>query len=815
MADKKNKGLDTSWLPDELKIFSEMETLAHIGWCMADHDDQMLYFSDYLTKVFRRDTNFYPFPEFIAQMHPEYSYRLDDGVARWAFGEVYDQVYPVLIGSEYVWFHAKFSIPHTDSRGHSISYGTLQILESRDYEQYTNEVYKVQLSDLLQSQKYVSDLLLKLLQESNIDKIIQDILYNIIEKFDADRAYIFSFDYAKQTHSCVYEVNKDGISAEIDELQDIPIEETKWWCTQMIEDKTVIIEDLETIRDEHPVEYQTLHAQDINSLMVVPLTSSNGVWGYIGVDIVGKKRTWYSSEQEWFQTVSNYISVCLELHRALSAAQRSGETMRGVYRELPIGVGLYDANGDIEEINDVTLKIFGIENRNNLSGNIFDHPLLTPAQIEGLRRGEGLTADISHTFTDKTRAFYGSKFIGHKDLSIKCTILYGEGGRIEHYLMMIIDNTALLEAHRKAHESQVRFDAISEFAEVGIYRMDLTTRKFFANKQWYKNMSLTPPEDGDDEIYADKYFSVLAPEDAQEFKDYVERFKNGELKHFKQMIKVRDGEGWRYLSCVNMVAEDENGSGHFVIAGLNDNITESKLAEFKLIEAKARAEESDRLKSAFLANMSHEIRTPLNAIVGFSSILAEADDPAERDKFVEIIQRNNEQLLQLIADILDLSKIEAGVIDVSYGDVEINTLCAEVVGTMAVKAPEGVTMKFVSKGTPVHINTDRNRLTQVLSNFLGNAVKFTREGTITLGYVADGKWVEFSVKDTGIGMSSEETNTVFERFVKFNDFVSGTGLGLSICKVIAEKLGGSVGVDSEQGKGSRFWIRLPYLDVPA
>ena len=229
----------------------------------------------------------------------------------------------------------------------------------------------------------------------------------------------------------------------------------------------------------------------------------------------------------------------------------------------------------------------------------------------------------------------------------------------------------------------------------------------------------------------------------------------------------------------------------------------------ELIKAKEHAEEADRLKSAFLANMSHEIRTPLNAIVGFSSMLQEADNPEEKLQYVTIIEENNKRLLQLISDILDLSKIEAGTFDFTFEKVNAKRLCNELYQAMQMRTSPQVELRLSPDLPDLQLTSDKSRLYQVLSNFVVNALKFTSEGSITISYQIKGKEAKFSVEDTGIGIEPEKQTAVFNRFVKLNNFIPGTGLGLSICQSIITQLGGKIGVDSEPGKGSCFWFTHP------
>lgn len=246
-----------------------------------------------------------------------------------------------------------------------------------------------------------------------------------------------------------------------------------------------------------------------------------------------------------------------------------------------------------------------------------------------------------------------------------------------------------------------------------------------------------------------------------------------------------------------------------LLIGISWDITNLQNIEQELIRARIKAEQSDRLKSAFLANMSHEIRTPLNAIVGFSTLLVDTDDPEEKKQFVEIIQKNNELLLQLISDVLDLAKIESGIIELKLVEVDLRELCKELVVSIRIKVPAEVALCVVPDLPSYIMRCDKVRLTQIISNFINNAIKHTSKGTILLGYEIRWDEIEFSVTDTGDGMSPEVQRHVFDRFYKGNSFKQGTGLGLSICKSIIEQVGGKIGVESEIGKGSRFWFTLP------
>lgn len=246
-----------------------------------------------------------------------------------------------------------------------------------------------------------------------------------------------------------------------------------------------------------------------------------------------------------------------------------------------------------------------------------------------------------------------------------------------------------------------------------------------------------------------------------------------------------------------------------MIAVLRFRLYMQKLKQDEERREKEKAEEANHLKSAFLANMSHEIRTPLNAIVGFSNLIAHSESPEDALEFCKIIETNNELLLQLINDILDLSKIEAGQLEFSYSNIDVSSLFLMLAQTHQTRTKEGVTLKCILPESPCFIYSEKIRLTQVITNFLTNACKFTFKGSIRMGYEEIEGGLRFYVSDTGKGIAQENISHVFERFAKFDLFIQGTGLGLSICQTIVNRLNGEIGVESKEGKGSTFWFTIP------
>ena len=272
---------------------------------------------------------------------------------------------------------------------------------------------------------------------------------------------------------------------------------------------------------------------------------------------------------------------------------------------------------------------------------------------------------------------------------------------------------------------------------------------------------------------------------------------DGILHHYENRIFPLDKE---YLLCMcRDISEQWNAE------------QTNKKQQKELEAARIKAEESDRLKSAFLANMSHEIRTPLNAIVGFSKLVIDAECTNEKEQYAEIIERNSEILLNLFNDILDLSSLEADSLSFNIRPIKLIDICLQLQQQFCYKVKNGTKLILDDVDTELYVSGDWNRIIQIISNLLSNAAKFTPKGEIHFGYREKEDFVEFYVKDSGIGIPAEKVATIFQRFGKINDFVQGIGLGLTLCRMLVEKMGGRIWLRSQEGKGSRFYFTLPLI----
>lgn len=364
----------------------------------------------------------------------------------------------------------------------------------------------------------------------------------------------------------------------------------------------------------------------------------------------------------------------------------------------------------------------------------------------------------------------------------------------EHLILQYRDITGRSVVRIKLEKKQKDLREIEKAGCIGLWAYDSSTQLLtysgytgvFCNDEQIRT------------IPVNTYLDTIHPDDKERFKSWLDGYTNKE--------GVNDTLNYRLLinrKTVNMrikAYNKERYTGRTILEGYIQNTSEIVW----------KAEHSNQLKSAFLANMSHEIRTPLNAILGFSRIIAETDDAEERLQYYDIVEKNNMRLQELINEILDLSKIESGMMEFNYAPVSLYTLCEDVKNTYCFRCQENVKLVFEPSDRTLSTLTDRNRLFQVFSNLIGNATKFTSKGRIGFGYKRKGKYIEFHVTDTGSGIPADKVSKIFDRFIMANSTIQGTGLGLSISKVIIDRLGGEISVRSQEEMGTTFIFTIPY-----
>ena len=921
--------------------YKKMASLAQIGWWEVDLTAGYYLCSDYLSDLLGLDGDTISTSDFLNLIREDYrkqiaqEFRANSSIHK----DFYEQTFPIHSKYGEVWLHTRLAFREkgTGVDGGDKSFGIIQRVEAPKEEDQRDALRRV--NDLLCRQNFVSQSLLRFLRDEAVESCIADILRDILNLYNGKgRVYIFEYDEIYAHHSCIYEVVSEGVSAEIDNLQDMPASESKWWSEQILSGKPIILNTLEQLLEEAPDEYQILVVQGIKSLMVTPLMTGDRVWGYMGIDLVETYHDWSNEDFQWFTSLGNIINICIELRKtkdkvireqtflnnlfhfmpmgyirmsiirdennkpcdyrvtdanevsstffglplesyigslasekhpdylqklnfleeildsnsyrekdeyfprterythwviyspgkdeivglfldstgsvqANRALDRSEKLFQNIFANIPAGVEIYDKDGYLIDLNNKDLEIFGVVNKSDVIGvNFFENPNVPQGIRDRVRNEDLVDFRLNYSF-EQAEGYYETNRSNAIELYSKVSKLYDNEGNFSGYILISIDNTERIDAMNRIRDFENFFLMISDYAKVGYAKLNLLNRKGYAIKQWYKNLG----EEEDtllDEVVG--VYTHMHPEDRKRFLDFYDEVRDGKRRHFQGEMRIRrpgTKNEWNWVSSNVMVTNYKPEENEIEIIGINYDITELKETEAELIQARDKAEMMDRLKSAFLANMSHEIRTPLNAIVGFSDLLVETEELSERQEYIKIVRENNDLLLQLISDILDLSKIEAGTFEFTSGDVDVNLLCEDIVRSMGMKAKGEVELVLDNHLPVCHVISDRNRIHQVISNFVNNAMKFTSEGSIHVGYKLKDGELEFYVEDTGIGIEKEQLPHIFERFVKLNSFVHGTGLGLSICQSIVEQLGGRIGVDSEKGKGSRFWFTIPGVIV--
>ena len=795
--------------------YVQIAQMAKMGWWESDLKNKEYICSDFIVDLLGLESNRISFTEFHQRIREDHRLRLKNEYMSLSYLETYEQMFPIRAKDGEIWVYSKINFQKPDKEGYRNMTGFLQYID-RPIDTTDGNIDFFQVSNLLYQQTNISYSLLAFLQCDDVTQVVNKTLGDLLNQFLGDRIYIFEINRKEQRQDCTYEVTAEGISKEQEFLSNIPWDPSTWWNHQIAERRAIILNTLDDMPEEAAEYRQTLEIQDIKSLMVVPLISKEEVWGYMGIDMVRTQRSWSNVDYQCFSSLANIISICIELRKSELQAKEdrlaldnSEKILRNIYKNLPAGVELYDKDGYLVDINDKELEIFGLSDKNEaLRVNLFDNPNIPSEVKEKLRAKEDVDFSIDYDFS-KISQYVNTRRNGIINLTTKVTALYDSQNQFINYLFINIDTTETTNAYTKIQEFENLFLLIGDYAKVGFAHFNVLTRDGYAQDTWYRNLG---EKEGTPMPQVIGVYAHVVPEDQAVLKNFVGEVKTGKATSLRKEVRVcRENGKYTWTSINVMVRDYRPQDGIIEMLCINYDITPLKETEQKLIIARDKAEELDRLKSAFLANMSHEIRTPLNAIVGFSSLLAETDSRSERQEYIKIVQENNELLLQLISDILDLSKIEAGTFNFVYTNVDVNETCAEIIKSMSMKVGKGIELIFEEPFPECYIYTDKNRFTQVISNFINNALKFTQQGSITLGYeqVSHQK-IKFYVRDTGMGIPEEKQKSVFERFVKLNTFVQGTGLGLSICKSIVSQMGGEIGVDSTEGIGSCFWFTHPY-----
>lgn len=788
----------------------QLVSMARIGWWEVDFDEGVYYCSEFVADLLGIEGNKISAKDFANLICENYRERILEEFRSFRMMEIYEQVFPIHSKYGMMWVSTKVGEKRITKEGHVRVMGMLQCISRQRMNMQEQTVDR--LNSLLSRLNGISKSLLDFLHSDDITLVINKILKEVLRQFQADRTYIFELDRKLHTEVCTYEIAVEGIKERKVLLSESSIDYASWWTGQILAGDPIILFTLNLLPDSAGADKRRLEEYGVKSTMVVPLNSKDGVWGYIGVDMVREHRNWCNEDYQWFVSLGNIISICMELRRSESEVRLEKAYLQNIYKNLPAGIELYDKDGFMTDLNDKEMEIFGLRHKEDVIGlNLFDNPLLPQGLKDKLKAGAPIDMSFNYDF-DRLDGYYSTSRTGTISLISKFAPLYDALGNLINILLINIDNTETTNAYSKIQDFEEFFTLIGNYAKVGYAHFNALKCDGYAVNSWYRNVG---EKEGTPLNEIIKVHSHFHPDDRRMMLRFFDQVLIREASHLRRDVRILREDGTYTWTRVNVMVRDfRPEDGIIDMVCVNYDITELKETERKLIAARDKAEELDRLKSAFLANMSHEIRTPLNAIVGFSSLLTETEDMKDRKQYMAIVQENTELLLQLISDILDLSKMESGAFEFVKSDTDVNLLCSEIIRSLRMKVPAGVELVFEECLPGCHVWADKNRLNQVISNFINNALKFTFSGSITLGYYrqTDG-YLRFYVRDTGMGIPKNKIKTVFDRFVKLNSFVHGTGLGLSICKSLVEQMGGTIGVESEEGEGSCFWFTYPYQEM--
>lgn len=497
-----------------------------------------------------------------------------------------------------------------------------------------------------------------------------------------------------------------------------------------------------------------------------------------------------------------------DMASAYQALQYSERLLSNIFKYLPIGIELYDMDGVLVDLNDKELEMFHIEKKEDVLGiNIFDNPIFPKEMKERLKKNEDADFTFRYDFSKVGSYYQNTQKQGTIDLMTKVTTLYNSEHQPINYLLINADKTETTVAYNKIQEFEEFFELVGDYAKVGYAHFNILSGHGYAQKSWYRNVG-----EADETPLSDIFgtYRHFHPDDRALLIRFLDDARKGLTTQLSKEMRVLREDGTYTWTHVNLLVKKYAPQDRIIeIISINYDITELKRTEEMLVKARDKAEASDRLKSAFLANMSHEIRTPLNAIVGFSSLLTSTENAAEKELYNSLIGHNNKLLLNLINDVIDLSKIESGYLELRPDWVNLTELLDESVAEYAHQVPSGVELLTNYPAHDSLVELDKLRIKQILSNFLSNALKNTTTGHVEVFYEVDHQSVRIGVKDTGRGIPQNMLEKIFERFEKLDSFAQGAGLGLPICKLIVEKMNGRILVDSQLGIGTTFIIELP------
>lgn len=669
---------------------------------------------------------------------------------------------------------------------------------------------------------------LELMHHAQIEKVFNEISYQFVcsnyletdtsintalKKLglitEVDRVYVFQLEDNETTMSNLFEWCNKGIEPQISNLQQLPVAKFPWWMAQLNNHKIIQFEDISDLPAEAVAEYKIIKDQDITSILVIPMFSEGRLIGYIGFDSVKRRKNWIDTDVKILKTLSDLISGELSrtkrMFQLIEAKQNANENENKFKKlsNLTFEGIIIHKNGIAIDINKSFQKLSDYSNNELIGKNVIDivvpkkyHPIINknhtiPYQIEIINKeGILIPVEFENKYIDDNNSDSLTRVVAIRDMR--------ERRKAEKEIKKL--STAVKQSANTIVITDV--NGIIEYINHKFTELTGYSAEYLIGKNLRvlnSNMQLK-------EYNTEMWKTISAGNTWKEL--FNNKKENGELS-WEQVtispIKNNAAEIINYLATI----ED--------VTALKENEQKLKNQNIELIKAKEKAEESDRLKSAFLANMSHEIRTPMNGILGFTELLLAPDLTSEqKEKFIKIVHKSGKRMLKTVTDIVEISKIEAGVVLVNKKEINVNGKVEELINFFKYEAKNKGLKLSIEKLLPItenNITTDLNKLDSILTNLIKNAIKYTDSGTINIGCRTHDSVAEFYIKDTGIGIPAHRQEAIFERFIQADisdkRAFEGSGLGLAISKSYVEMLGGNIWVESEEGVGSTFYFTLP------
>lgn len=633
-----------------------------------------------------------------------------------------------------------------------------------------------------------------------------------------DRVYVFQFENNGVLMSNTHEWCNEGIEPQIENLQQLPVDVFPWWMDKLNKLETIVYENIEDLPLEAAAEQEILEEQDIISILVLPMVSEGKLNGFVGFDSVKHKKAWIDHDVKILNTLSDLISgeiARTKRMKELIVAKQKAEENQNKFKKLSNltfeGILITD-NGIVIDINNSFLKLSGYSSKDLIGKNIVELAVpekYLPVISKNMKKQHALPYEIEMIRNDGTLI----------PVEIESRCIMEENSESTARVTAVRDIT-----WRKTTEKEIsKLKLAVEQSANTIVITDVNGNIEYVNPKFTEISGYTKDEvrgknprilnagTQPKEYYAEMWKTISAGNTWKGL--FNNKKKNGEL--FWEQVTITPIKN-ETAEIIHFLAIKED------ITALKENEQKLKIQNIELIKAKEKAEESDRLKTAFLTNMSHEIRTPMNGILGFTDLLLETDyNCDDKEEFIKIVHQSGQRMLTTVNDIVEISKIEAGLTPVNKKETDVNESVEQLINFFKPEAERKGLKLILDNLLPVtekNITTDRNKFDSILSNLIKNAIKFTDSGTVNVGCQSKGPVVEFYIKDTGIGVPKHRQKAIFNRFeqadIKDTRVFQGSGLGLAIAKSYVEMLGGKIWLESREREGSIFYFTIPHNAEP-